>query len=428
MVILRLPIGLGDIFRWIDKGDLTYFRAIREVPMDLRQKMPGNYHLALDTTVRPTIDHLQRTATQLASVYINEFGIEFPPLNFHVLLFIYIRRLVLPLDVYPITKKLASLVNYDFTYSATTRGRKQVISFPEAQLISLLIVSVKLSYPFDKDKKQYPRDMTEPAAQRLDWMLWLSDFHQSQGTSSDLPKSALDNLQNGITPMSRRREIDITDQDVFGMNESQLDEYMDWYQRTWVKPHVENEQTPSKEILDMFPLIEMPSEAMLSARNETEEAKEEKVISMRLKAIHSNLKVRSAISDSQVEDSNTEVLRPAETYQLCRWTAGDTGSDSSTSRVSEIEKTFFEAAAEVSGMSLRNLILAVKQTERRIARWLDDKRRDDYWREVDAEGDVDEELQGTTSDDDNFDTMGEDDIEEKDQAPTSNEDMYSDGS
>lgn len=389
--------------------------------------MPGHYHLALDTMVRPTIDHLQRTTTQLANVYIDELGIEFPPLNFSVLLFGYIRRLSLPLDVYPATKKLASLANYEFTYSASTRGRKQVTSFPEAQLISLLIVSVKLSYPFYRNEKnQHPRDVAEPAAQRLDWMVWLSGFRQPQSTSSDLP---LDNLQYGNRSMSRGREIDITDQDVFRMTASQLDQYMDWYQRAWVNPQVENEDTPNKEILNMFPLPEMPSEAVLPDQRATEEAKEEEPISMRLKAIHSNLKVRNAISDNQTEDLKTEVLRPGETYHLCRWTAEDIGSDGPTSRVSKTERTFFEAAAEVSGMSLRDLILAVKQTERRIARWLDDKRREDYWRDVDAEGDVEEAVQGTTSDDDNLDNIREDgNVKVDDQVPPPDEDMYSDSS
>ena len=64
--------------------------------MEMRQKLPGHYHLALDTMVRPTIDHLQRITMHLASVYIDELGIEFPALNFNVLLFMYIQRLVLP--------------------------------------------------------------------------------------------------------------------------------------------------------------------------------------------------------------------------------------------------------------------------------------------------------------------------------------------
>ena len=43
---------------WIERGDLAYFRAIREVPLEMRQKMPGEYQLSLDNRVCPLeFDH-----------------------------------------------------------------------------------------------------------------------------------------------------------------------------------------------------------------------------------------------------------------------------------------------------------------------------------------------------------------------------------
>jgi hypothetical protein len=38
--------------RWIKEEDILYIRAIRGVPGDMQEKLPGEYHKVLDTTVR----------------------------------------------------------------------------------------------------------------------------------------------------------------------------------------------------------------------------------------------------------------------------------------------------------------------------------------------------------------------------------------
>jgi RNA polymerase I-specific transcription initiation factor RRN7 len=70
VLLLRLPIGLVDIYRWasppnqwgfvdhdrwIKEEDVLYVRAIRGVPIDMQEKLPGEYHKVLDTTVRPLL-------------------------------------------------------------------------------------------------------------------------------------------------------------------------------------------------------------------------------------------------------------------------------------------------------------------------------------------------------------------------------------
>lgn len=67
IMLLRVPISLGEVYRsvssskrrvtanggrWIKEEDILYIRAIRGVPDDMREKLPGEYHKVLDTTVR----------------------------------------------------------------------------------------------------------------------------------------------------------------------------------------------------------------------------------------------------------------------------------------------------------------------------------------------------------------------------------------
>jgi len=49
----------------VREEDIVYFRAIRHVPADIREKLPGEYHEALDTPVR-----IKRLAYWALSSYI----------------------------------------------------------------------------------------------------------------------------------------------------------------------------------------------------------------------------------------------------------------------------------------------------------------------------------------------------------------------
>jgi hypothetical protein len=44
--------NLPDDGRWIKEEELLYIRAIRGVPVEMREKLPGEYHRFLDTIVR----------------------------------------------------------------------------------------------------------------------------------------------------------------------------------------------------------------------------------------------------------------------------------------------------------------------------------------------------------------------------------------
>lgn len=93
--------------------------------------------------------------------------------------------------------------------------------YPEAQLLGLVIVATKLIFPIDI-AGGFPKTVSEPAAQLVDWNLWAS-FQKQFETLDNVP---------GRLP--RGEEIKVNDGNVFHMTEHQIDDYLDWYQDTWL--------------------------------------------------------------------------------------------------------------------------------------------------------------------------------------------------
>lgn len=149
---------------------------------------------------------------------------QFPALNWPILLFQYIRRLALPIEVYPAVKNLRELVGFKFTFPGVTSSKRQILHrSPETQLVSLIVVVTKLLFSFDKIRR-YPVSGNEPTTQAVDWTVWSQVQRQFANR---------DNAEGHIT---RGEEILTTEKDVFQMDPSQLDDYMDWYENSWLDP------------------------------------------------------------------------------------------------------------------------------------------------------------------------------------------------
>ena len=82
--------------------------------------------------------------------------------------------------------------------------------------MSLIVVATKLSQPFDSIARYSERD-SDPSTLQINWAKWAQAVAE--------PPS--DGLKRG-------QEIHVTDTDVFGMTEKQMDDYLDSYQRTWI--------------------------------------------------------------------------------------------------------------------------------------------------------------------------------------------------
>ena len=124
----------------------------------------------------------------------------------------------LKVNTYHAVNKISKLLRLSFTFqSSPIRIRKD--SFPEAKLMSLLLIAVKVSQCFDPSHCR-PRTDTEPAALVIDWNVWGPAFQESNKDRQS---------------HRRGEEMKVAEEDVFRMNSEQLDQYLDWYENTWAE-------------------------------------------------------------------------------------------------------------------------------------------------------------------------------------------------
>jgi len=82
--------------------------------------------------------------------------------------------------------------------------------------MSLIVIATKLSQPFD-EVDRIPQSETDPTTVKVDWKRW-------REIMADAPTKGL----------KRGEEINVTDAGVMKMSGKQMDDYLNWYQRTWI--------------------------------------------------------------------------------------------------------------------------------------------------------------------------------------------------
>ncbi len=129
------------------------------------------------------------------------------------------------MDIYAAARRLGKLLEFDFSFP-NKLGRHSITAYPEIQIISLIITATKLCHPFD-DIVRTPESLTDPSTLRIDWGIW-------QEIMSERP---IDGFKKG-------EQIKVTDADAFRMSGKKLDEYLNWYQRTWI-----DDRDPKRELI-----------------------------------------------------------------------------------------------------------------------------------------------------------------------------------
>ena len=365
MLLMRLPVRLSQVLQWIREEDVPYIRAIRYVPAEMKEKLPGEYHEALDTMTIVRPETLQSGIMNLCCMYSRSYGMEILPLNTTPILYDYVKNLSLPLEVYAAVQKLNAIVNLDFKYIDSGKRRRTMLSYPEAQLMSLVIIATKLLFPFDNDIFQrHPQHPVDQSMLMLDWKAWMDT--RTTRTAVDTPDLSLE----------KGAEINVKDTDVFGMSASQLDQYMDWYQLTWARTEISDDDL-SNELLQMFPLQQVPDKHINPDRIIQEDALKLE----QLRAVQAKLKPSKIVTEEQAAKSSDLVLRPGMGYQQFR-------NQRALSK-SAVATAFHLEAAELSCLTLDMLLRAVLQTERKITLWRRAKRRAERFGEtmdLEAEG------------------------------------------
>ena len=261
------------------------------------------------------------------------------------------------------TLQISQLLSTEFAFPLAG-FRQQTSSLPEIQLLCLLIIAVKLYHPFDGFIR-HVRSLTDSAALTIDWDTWVDvqSFQSLHATT-------------GEAHLERGSEINVTVKDVMNMPGEQLDEYMDWYERTFVDEFRAEDKAGglTKQLLDMFPTGRTDGSNPSAYTYGQMAAEKEEAVEKRLNVVISKLRLRNVVSD-ETEDStgiDEDSAQIGSFYKRYR----------KVHDLTPHAKAFHEAVGEAIGVSLEKLIIAVEQVERKLVRWREakvkaDKKEDD---------------------------------------------------
>ncbi|KAK5086933.1 Meiotic Sister-Chromatid recombination aldehyde dehydrogenase [Lithohypha guttulata] len=389
-LLVRCPLTLQQLYERIRTEEIPFIRAIRHVPLDILNKLPPEYHEALDTATVPTSHELHEAVYRTLQTYTKEFGMTLPALNWRIILFDWIQHLALPIEVYPAVRQIAGLIGYSFAYELpqqeeddtrdgkTQRTRRSPVAMAEVQLASLLLVATKMLFPFDTES---PGN----ASLRLDWTAWLriqkpsAPEHHAQSKPS---------IESG-------KHIELHDRDINNMTAEQLDDYMDWYQRTFTIPEkvLQAKKTDlEKSILDMFPLSETPQIRLPKSRDEINKEDQESNLAAKVTAeaiLPANTEHPQHTNDQPEDDGNDNSL-PGSQYPIYS-TVEALQATSSASKESNEEDNpvlyLHNRVAELCCTDLKRLLRGIRHTEKRIEKWQAEKKRQEVF---DMAADVEE--------------------------------------
>lgn len=348
-LLLKMPVSVGDYYKWAIQDRIVYNRAIKEVPKEMRSKLPAHFHAALEIRAPLNGTKLHNSIWQLAEFYNIEFDMEFPKLNVPLLVFRYMKELCLPVELYPAIRRLELLLDLGFSYHTADDRMRQGTASPEIQLVSLIVIATKLAHPFDNVNRT-PDSFSDPSATKIDWSQWVKT------TAQEPPRE-----------LTRGPAIKITDADVWNLDAEKLDDYLDWYQNTWID---DRDPKISEQMLHMFPLNDIPSmldEDDLHCGADTD----------RLRSVQQSLILQDPDPADERAGSG-KVLRAGELYKRYR----------TETELPTEARAFFELAASMVGIALEKLVHNVFRLEVQLERWrlADSKRQSLADSEVERRG------------------------------------------
>ncbi|KAE8147865.1 hypothetical protein BDV25DRAFT_159440 [Aspergillus avenaceus] len=339
--IMRLPVGIAEFHRMVMCGDVPYIRITRSIPREMKDRLPQEYLSLFESARLLKAEHFQKAVLELSLLYRYKFGVQFPALNLPPILYQRISRLALPIEVYAAVKRLRGVLEFNLEYQAEVPGKSRPLHLPEVQLATLIVISTKLLFPFD-DIKRYPVSTKEPTTQVIDWKLWAE---------------AQRNFENRVRvrgKIGKGNEIQVKEKDVFGMTTNQLDEYMDWYEKSWLDNGI-----ATNPLSDLFPIGPTAGVSHSQPTDPTPEDDEESMESM-LRTVIQQTKARKV-----KPNADSDIPRPGSSYVRYRV----------ESDLPETARPFYELVAKETGVSLSTLVQAAFQAESRIRRWMEDQRR-----------------------------------------------------
>ncbi|CAK4033932.1 RNA polymerase I-specific transcription initiation factor rrn7 [Lecanosticta acicola] len=345
IILLRIPLTIADLHKWINSGDLLFYSAAKELPLTMRDRLPGHLQEMLQPQNLVAGEVLHRNALELLRSLSTDFGMSAPPLNQPLILYRWVKELSLPLEIYVATQRLGRLLDADFSYTLDAKTRANMsLRCPEIRLMALVVIATKLLFPFD-DLKRYPTSSRDLAALHMDWPLWVKlQNHGSQGTPS----------QDGNPHVTFEDAFKMTEAESLDLADDRLDGYLDWYERNIASDEVRERGRAGREadfrraLFRMFPAQNANNNTR--ARPEIETGG--KTSADKLFEVQSSLRTKRIVR----EEAADEIPRPGSEHSLYRAEEDLEGPI----------KLFYAKCAEMAGFSLHGMVRAVFLMERRL--------------------------------------------------------------
>ncbi|RKF72165.1 RNA polymerase I-specific transcription initiation factor rrn7 [Golovinomyces cichoracearum] len=345
MLLMRLPIGVGEVLGWVTRNEILYLRAVsfenrlnnvrkiivfpklKALPKYMRSKLPAQFHSALELKVPLNGPALYGKIQELIFFFHNHYHMSFPPLNLPLLAYKYILNLGLPIEVYPAIERLKDVLSLEFKFqapSSSTNGHR--ISYPEIQLIGLIVIATKLSQPHD-DITREPESELHPTLIKIDWEKWVNTMANRR--------------------LDREAEISLKETDIWTMNDRRLDLYLDWFQQNMLD---DRDSKVSENLLNLFPLQNVVNQRLDDSDLE--------MPTSRLKTIQEGLVLQKVWPPG--DDVSVHVRRPGELYKRYR----------NLTELNFYAEMFYTLAASTAGIPLKMFMGVVSQLEIQLDTWV----------------------------------------------------------
>jgi RNA polymerase I-specific transcription initiation factor RRN7 len=270
-------------------------------------------------------------------------------------------------DIYTAVHHMSCILEIDFCFPKHG-SRQKASNLPEISLVALLIIAVKVYYPFDS-LERHQRSHLDAGVLTIDWDKWfeLLEQHDKSLISKD--------------SIGRGNALLVTEQDVMKMSVNQLDEYLDWYEKTWISEEDEKQKKKGlpKQLLDMFPTGRQDGSLPTAVDFDAETKAEQYCLDEKLQSVQSRLKTRRLIPGEHEGKGGEALRRPGSFYKRYR-------------KIEDFPphaKKFHEAAASLVGISFSTLAVAVRQMERKLQCWRDKRLKENLEESEDDELDSD---------------------------------------
>ncbi|KAK6957385.1 hypothetical protein Daesc_000169 [Daldinia eschscholtzii] len=287
-LVRRLPATTADFCGWAQRGELDFLAAFNNIPRNVRDRLPAEYHRALQVR-----DHIPAGRLQAAVQELADYS-------------------------YPVGGK-----------------RIRTMDNPEVLLIALVVVSAKLLYPLDGIERP-PRSRYDPRSISIDWKKW--------------QESMQDNT-TGKSSLIGGEEYKVTPEEALTMNKEKLDDFMDWFEKTWIG---DGEPKTAERIREPFMGQTRPSDP--SNPNKQPENTDMGQIRSRYEAINNSMKI---IEPTPYDPEDSGKQRSEDFCPVWR----------TPEELPDAAKVFYEKAASIAAIPLHTLVRGATQVERRLEVW-----------------------------------------------------------